>query len=454
MYKKFIGLGLMAGLTGCGVLPTERVAPDEDVVVVGAAVRGNFTPLEAAFTCLADSLRQQRQPSIGIAVGDVKDYTGKYNQNEGNAITQGGALMAYSALGKLGDVVQLHERFDTRIGELELAYTDRRQLGDGKPHAIEAGKPPVSWVPYFGGSILGSQYYIIGGITEVNYDIQSGGADVSVSNVGAKRRTYTMNIGVDLRLVDTRTLVVVKTVSLQKQIKGEEVGAGVYRFFGSELLDLTVGAKRQEPLQLGVRTTIEQGVLELVAAVGKVDAQSCLAQAADQRKAGGAKATVAAQAPVAPALAASAPAVAAPQASASKPVEQAAPPLDATSTQSGQVPQNAGATSQDAGYDIEFDVASAAISPRVMSLIEKIASDAAAGKRVSYKLLSRDNEVYPPMQRDELINQRLRTVADLLVARGVQASRISVTWQPEPTDVKMFRYGNGLQLLARISLWP
>jgi curli biogenesis system outer membrane secretion channel CsgG len=453
MYKKFIGLGLMAGLTGCGVLPTERVAPDEDVVVVGAAVRGNFTPLEAAFTCLADSLRQQRQPSIGIAVGDVKDYTGKYNQNEGNAITQGGALMAYSALGKLGDVVQLHERFDTRIGELELAYTDRRQLGDGQPHAIEAGKPPVSWVPYFGGSILGSQYYIIGGITEVNYDIQSGGADVAISNVGAKRRTYTMNIGVDLRLVDTRTLVVVKTVSLQKQIKGEEVGVGIYRFFGSELLDLTVGAKRQEPLQLGVRTTIEQGVLELVAAVGKVDAKACLEQAAEQRKPGQVKATAPAQVPAAPVAVLATP-VAAPVVSASTPVEQAAPLLDATATQSGQVPQNAGASSQDAGYDIEFDVASAAISPRVMSLIEQIASDAAAGKRVSYKLLSRDNEVYPPMQRDELINQRLRTVADLLVARGVQASRISVTWQPEPTDVKMFRYGNGLQLLARISLWP
>jgi curli biogenesis system outer membrane secretion channel CsgG len=453
MYKKFIGLGLMAGLTGCGVLPTERVAPDEDVVVVGAAVRGNFTPLEAAFTCLADSLRQQRQPSIGIAVGDVKDYTGKYNQNEGNAITQGGALMAYSALGKLGDVVQLHERFDTRIGELELAYTDRRQLGDGQPHAIEAGKPPVSWVPYFGGSILGSQYYIIGGITEVNYDIQSGGADVAISNVGAKRRTYTMNIGVDLRLVDTRTLVVVKTVSLQKQIKGEEVGVGIYRFFGSELLDLTVGAKRQEPLQLGVRTTIEQGVLELVAAVGKVDAKACLEQAAEQRKPGQVKATAPAQVPAAPVAVLATP-VAAPVVRASTPVEQAAPLLDATATQSGQVPQNAGASSQDAGYDIEFDVASAAISPRVMSLIEQIASDAAAGKRVSYKLLSRDNEVYPPMQRDELINQRLRTVADLLVARGVQASRISVTWQPEPTDVKMFRYGNGLQLLARISLWP
>jgi curli biogenesis system outer membrane secretion channel CsgG len=413
-------------------------------VVVGTAVRRNFTPLEGAFICLSDILRQQNRPVMGFAVGDVKDYTGKYSQAEGNAITQGGSLMAYSALGKLGDVVQLHERFDTRIGELEWAYTDRRQLGDGRTHTIEAGKPPVTWMPYFGGTILGSQYYIIGGITEVNYDIQSGGVDVAVSNIGAKRRTYTMNIGVDLRLVDTRTLVVVKTVSLHKQIKGEEVGAGVYRFFGTELLDLTVGSKQQEPIQLGVRTTIEQGVLELVASASKVDVSGCIEQAVDQRKAKGQAKVV---------MPSAVPVVAEPVTSVSKAPVQTVPLVDATSTQSGRIPENTGAASQDAGYDIEFDTASAAISPRVMSLIEKIASDAAIGKRVSFKLLSRDSEVYPSMQRDELINQRLRTVSDLLAARGVKASLISVIWRPEPTDAKIFRYGNGLQLLARVSLW-
>ena len=192
MHKKYLVCALLLALAGCNSLPVERIAPDEDPVVTGAPVRRNYTPLEGAFTCLAEGMRQKGQAVFGVAVGDVKDYTGKYSQNEGSAITQGGALMVYSALGKLGNAVQVQERFDTRIAELELAYTDRRQLGDGRTHAVEAGKPAVPWVPYFGGSIIRSQYYIIGGITEVNYDIQSGGYDAAISNIGHKARTYTI----------------------------------------------------------------------------------------------------------------------------------------------------------------------------------------------------------------------------------------------------------------------
>ena len=75
-------------LAGCTALPTEKMALDEEPVVIGSSVRRNFTPLEPAFTCMANGLRQKNQPVVSIAVGDVKDYTGKYNQTEGNAITQ------------------------------------------------------------------------------------------------------------------------------------------------------------------------------------------------------------------------------------------------------------------------------------------------------------------------------------------------------------------------------
>jgi hypothetical protein len=79
--------------------------------------------------CYADHIAATRRPPVVIGVGDVKDYTGKYSINEGNAITQGGALMVYSALGKLGGAVSIAERFDPVIAERELAYADRRQLG-------------------------------------------------------------------------------------------------------------------------------------------------------------------------------------------------------------------------------------------------------------------------------------------------------------------------------------
>ncbi len=439
---KRLTLWLTLGLVGCTSLPAEKMAPDEEPVIIGVPVRRNFTPLEPAFVCMANGWRQKNQPVVSIAVGDVKDYTGKYNQNEGNAITQGGALMVYSALGKLGNVVQIQERFDTRIAELELAYADRRQLGDGQLHAVEAGKPPVPWVPYFGGSILRSQYYIIGGITEVNYNIASSGVDVAISNVGGKRRTFTMNIGVDLRIIDTRTLVVVKTVSMQKQIKGDEVGVGIYRFFGDELLDLTIGGKSQEPLQLGVRTTIEQSVLELVGAISGTDAEACIAQAL-QRKRGDGGGVVAPQSAATP--------VPAPQRKSDLKVNGAAM-IDPGRTQSSLMPQNTGAAGAENNFEIAFDHASTAISPQAVSQIDKMVGQLGLGKGLSYKILSRDTENFPPLQRRELTSQRMRAIAELLAARGINGARISVVWQPDPTDTSIRREGAGMQLLATLAI--
>ncbi len=65
-------------------------------------------------------------------------------------------------------------------------------------------------------------------------------------------------MGVDLRIVDTKTLMVVRTVSLTKQFNGYEVGLNVFRFFGSKLYDVDIGAKGQEPVQMGVRAALEE----------------------------------------------------------------------------------------------------------------------------------------------------------------------------------------------------
>jgi len=73
-----------------------------------------------------------------------------------------------------------------------------------------------------------------------------------------------MNVAVDLRVVGTQSLRVIDTISVQKQISGFEVGFDLFRFFGSDLYDVNLGAKSQEPLQLGVRMAIETAVLDLV----------------------------------------------------------------------------------------------------------------------------------------------------------------------------------------------
>nr|WP_240980494.1 CsgG/HfaB family protein [Ramlibacter agri] len=333
--------------------------------------------------------------------------------------------MVYSALGKLGETVRVHERFDTRIAELELAYTDRRQLGDGQRHDIEQGKPAVPWLPYFGGSILKSDYYIVGGITELNYNIASGGIEADIAGYNAKARTYSMNVGVDLRIVDTRTLAVVKTVSLQKHVIGEEVGAGIYRFFGSRLVDLNAGSKKQEPLQLGVRATLEQGVIELVAAVTKVDASPC---------------TGAQPAP--------APAPAKPRAAANTVPAAAAPAPQGT--QSGLAPQNATGADAAGQQLVAFDINSSTIAPRAQGVLDALAQEAGAGRNLTVQLLARDTEQLPPQQLADLIEQRVRAVSDALAAKGVTPGRIRVSWRATRIDASVPRIGAGYVAVATV----
>ncbi len=447
-------------LAGCAPVTTQQMAPDEAPVVMGAAVRNNRTPIDGAFACMADEIVARRRPRVAIAVGDVKDYTGKYSQNDGSAITQGGALMVYSALGKMRRAIQLQERFDTRIAELELAYIDRRQLGDGGTHVLQTpqGQEAVPWVPYFGGSILRSNYYIVGGITELNYNIQSGGAQIVIAGVGPKARSFTMSIGVDLRIIDTTTLEVVDTVSLQKQITGYEVGIDVFRFFGSNLYDINLGAKNMEPLQLGVRYALEQGVLDLVGAVTQVDPEPCVQNALHPEPA-----PVAAPAPAASddgaaeAATEDAEAVAAAEPEAPEVVEEdQAARTQAVATAAAPVPiekaENAGPAMAANNYQVAYEYGDPAISRQSGSAIERIVADAAAKKTVDVQIIARDTESWSPVKRQELTGQRVRNLRDALAARGVHPSRVRTTWEPSLSDTSMRRDGAGYQIFAIVQV--
>jgi curli biogenesis system outer membrane secretion channel CsgG len=280
-------LGL--SLTACASQSLRMQGPESAPIIRGPAITDNSTLLEPMYACYLDALRNARRAPgadpgpLSISVGEVRDFTGKSSINEGAALTQGGTLMVMSALGRLAPAVRIHERFDPRVGELELIYADRRQLGDGRAYGVPGPGPNqmqrVPWLPYAGGTIMRSRYFIVGGITELNWNVQSGGVEGRVNGVGPAARVFTASIAADLRIVDTSSLVVLRTVSLQKQVTGHEVDFNIFRFFGSRLFDISAGTRNQEPIQLAVRATLELGVLELLASVSGVPFQPCAASA-------------------------------------------------------------------------------------------------------------------------------------------------------------------------------
>lgn len=253
-----IALASTVALSGC-VAPVAIHNGNYATPIGGSPVTANPTPYSSALVCLGNYARANNIRGPKIAVGRILDYTGKSDFEGGRQVTQGGSLMAISAFGKAG--ARLVERFDTSVSELELKYANNRLIGDeGQDfRKILAGQVP------------GSDFYLIGGITELNYNIRSVGTDDFIGDRRASKakgivngKLYVMNVGLDLRLIDTKTLEVVDVISYQKQIVGREVGLGYFRFFDNLTVDLGAGERSQEPVQLAVRSVIERAVVEMM----------------------------------------------------------------------------------------------------------------------------------------------------------------------------------------------
>jgi curli production assembly/transport component CsgG/holdfast attachment protein HfaB len=232
-----------------------------------APVTANPTPYSAALYCMADYARRYDLPSPRMAVGRIADYTGTVSADGGRQVTGGASLMAMTALAKSG--ARIVERYDTSVSEMELRYANNRLIGDAGP----GGEDDVQYRRILAGSVPGTDFYIIGGITEVNYNIRSGGFDMAAGQASTQTplstafagKAFVMNIAIDLRLVQTTTLEVVDVVSYQKQIIGREISAGVFDFLNGNVFDISAGEGGLEPVQLAVRALIERATLEMMA---------------------------------------------------------------------------------------------------------------------------------------------------------------------------------------------
>lgn len=457
--------------SACAPLPLgvkrQVVAPREVPIQLGSPARDNLTPMEASLACFAHTLTALRRKPVVIGVGEIKDFTGRYSINEGNVVTQGGSLMLFSALGKMGGTVRIAERYDPSIAERELAYMDRRQLGNGQPQEVNGQRVP--WLPYFGGTVQASDYYIVGGITEVNYNLSSGGAEAAIDNIGFKGRTYSQSIALDLRIVDSRSLVVMDAISLSKQYVGYEVGANTFRFFGIGLVNVNLGAKGQEPLQLGIRATIEEAAIRLVARVNGINPAACLAlrtdeistksseaiftQLTEQEKARAARAAAAGQGrpPAAPARAQPArpasTAAAGGQAKPAGPTSPATPPQ-----QSRSLNDNSASAQGAAALAIAFEVGNPNLSAPAQAVLDRAATVARQGGSVNLSLLSPETEKLEPGQRSRLLDQRIASLVLALASRGIPAAAVTVAWRPQATDSTTYREQPGVQLIAKIKL--
>lgn len=231
-------------LTAC----TQAIEPEIPVQpLVGPPVTDNITPYSVCLAALATNPKPNRPT---FAVGQISDKTGKMAYdliNDSTELSQGVSEMVISALFRTRQV-NLAERLDPRVALAEQQLVDQ--------NLIKHPARPVDVAP--------AHFLVLGALTELNYNIQSGGERLYVAGVGGSRRVAVINVGLDLRLVDMASFGTVYVTSLQKQIIGVETEAGIFRFFGDQFVEFDAGKVRNEPLQLGVRSVVEMAVYQIL----------------------------------------------------------------------------------------------------------------------------------------------------------------------------------------------
>lgn len=235
---------LAPAVSGCatGYSKSAIVTP-----IHGAPVQSNNTPYSACLTKMAETTTAKKPT---LTVGQISDKTGQKTYakySDSSELTQGVSEMVISAFFKTRQVT-LTERLDIRVPLAE------QQLVQSKAIAL-----PVSRM-----NVVPSNFVVLGALTELNYNISSGGARLFVAGSGGGVRKAVINVGLDLRLVDVRTFRTIYVTSLQKQIVGYEIETGIYRFFGDQLIEFDAGAVKNEPLQLGVRSVVELATYQIL----------------------------------------------------------------------------------------------------------------------------------------------------------------------------------------------
>ena len=185
-------------LSGCTTVDTPKAGKIGVKPAFSYHVTNNDTPYSQ---CLKELKKIPANNLPIFAVGEIADKTGQINYDEnGHALTQGTSEMVISALSKTGKA-HMVERLDLRIPLAEVKLAEQKKLTRS---VDDYGKLPAS------------DFILVGALTELNYNIVSGGAQLFVRGIGGGARTVVVNVALDLRVIDSRNFAIRYVSTLAK----------------------------------------------------------------------------------------------------------------------------------------------------------------------------------------------------------------------------------------------
>lgn len=260
-------------LAGCS---TDMHNSTPVVPMSGPSVALTETPYTPLLECVGKYVKNK--PKYTIAVDTIPDLTGVFSPYAGGyQVTQGAQDMAVSALAETG-AYNLVERSHMNIPLFELRSANDFLLRDDNPADNFTDSKGRLARKIASGELMGSDYILMGSITELNLNLSSGGYDLSIYGIGGGWRSFWYDVALDLRLVDTKTSLIKMAIPARKQLWGYENKAGVLNFFGTTFVDANAGQKVQEPAGIAVRSVIEDSVFQMTKQLYHLPANVCQAQ--------------------------------------------------------------------------------------------------------------------------------------------------------------------------------
>ena len=183
-----------------------------------------------------------------IAVYEILDKTGQYNELGAPVVTQGATDMMITAL--------MRSRQFRVLGRVNFSnFVNEQSLQIGE--RLAEGQNPVV------GELTGADYIMEGAVTEYQVDKKSGGLGIAIGGVGATDQYAVASTAIDLRLLNTTTGEVVWAKSLKREITGEKIGLQLFSFIGNNVVEFETGRGKQEVINLVIRTLLEEAVFKL-----------------------------------------------------------------------------------------------------------------------------------------------------------------------------------------------
>jgi curli biogenesis system outer membrane secretion channel CsgG len=248
LLTKFIGIFLLFGLfTGC--------APKQQMEFV----KKDFYQ-QKELNCISYKVSK----NIILGVGAIPDLTGKteYGTLGSHFISKAGSQMMVTALIEGG--ARLVNRHDLVIVNFEKDAAMKHWLGkDEKYRPIKVG------------SLKGSDYYITGSISTLDFNTDSKGLELYINGIGGGSRYQEIIVGGDFIVTDTITSEIIYAKAVHFKLYSKEVKAGVFHLFNEDLVNLNVGYTGNDPLQMATRYMIDKAAADILRKINNIEDSEC-----------------------------------------------------------------------------------------------------------------------------------------------------------------------------------